>query len=81
MSLCRRRDVLVSIVSGLSIGFLPELGAQTSFGQFKPTRPVKLISPLQAGGATDAIIRPIAQKLSELWGQPVVVENNLAGAQ
>jgi tripartite-type tricarboxylate transporter receptor subunit TctC len=52
-----------------------------SFAQsaFKPTRAVKLISPLLAGGATDAIIRPIALKLAELWGQPVVVENRAGG--
>lgn len=68
MSLCSRRDVFKGMVSGLSVGFLPELLAQSSSGQFKPTRTVKLISPLQAGGATDAIIRPIAQKLSDLWG-------------
>lgn len=46
---------------------------------FRPTRPVKLISPLLAGGATDAIVRPIALKLGELWGQPVVVENHPGG--
>jgi tripartite-type tricarboxylate transporter receptor subunit TctC len=46
---------------------------------FRPTRPVRLISPLLAGGATDAIVRPIGQKLTELWGQPVVVENHPGG--
>jgi tripartite-type tricarboxylate transporter receptor subunit TctC len=46
---------------------------------FRPTRAVKLISPLQAGGATDAIVRPIATKLEALWGQPVVVENRPGG--
>lgn len=76
---CNRRDVFRGLVSGLSIGFLPGLQAQNVSGQFKPIRPVKLISPLQAGGATDAIIRPIAQKLSELWGQAVVVENKPGG--
>jgi tripartite-type tricarboxylate transporter receptor subunit TctC len=75
MSSFSRRDVFRGMVGGLSVGFLPQLFAQNSNGQFKPTRPVKLISPLQAGGATDAIIRPIAQKLSDLWGQSVIVEN------
>jgi tripartite-type tricarboxylate transporter receptor subunit TctC len=75
MSACSRRDVCKGLVSGFSVGFLPQLHAQNSASQFKPSRPVKLISPLQAGGATDAIIRPIAQKLSELWGQAVIVEN------
>lgn len=74
-----RRDVFRGVVGGLSLGFLPNIFAQSSNGQFKPTRPVKLISPLQAGGATDAIIRPIAQKLSDLWGQSVIVENKPGG--
>jgi tripartite-type tricarboxylate transporter receptor subunit TctC len=79
MSSCNRRDVFRGLVGGLSVGFLPRLQAQNASGQFKPLRPVKLISPLQAGGATDAIIRPIAQKLSELWGQSVIVENKPGG--
>jgi len=53
--------------------------AQQQGAAFHPTRPVKLINPLLAGGATDAIVRPIALKLSELWGQPVVVENKAGG--
>jgi tripartite-type tricarboxylate transporter receptor subunit TctC len=79
MSSISRRDVFRGAVGGLSVGFIPQLFAQNSNGQFKPTRPVKFISPLQAGGATDAIIRPIAQKLSELWGQSVIVENKPGG--
>lgn len=46
---------------------------------FRPARPVRIINPLLAGGATDAIIRPIAQRLSEVWGQPVLVENRPGG--
>jgi tripartite-type tricarboxylate transporter receptor subunit TctC len=79
MGTLRRRDIFRGLVSGLSAGFLPSLQAQNSAGQFKPIHPVKLISPLQAGGATDAIIRPIAQKLSDLWGQAVIVENKPGG--
>ena len=41
-----------------------------------PTKPVRLIEPFGAGGGVDTITRPIAQKLSELWGQPVTVENH-----
>lgn len=48
-------------------------------GEFRPSRPVRLISPLLAGGAVDAIVRPIALRLAELWGQPVVMENRPGG--
>ena len=41
-----------------------------------PTRPVRLIDPFGAGGGPDVIGRAVAQTLSELWGQPVTVENH-----
>ena len=40
-----------------------------------PSKTVTLVVPQAAGGANDAIARVLAQKLSEQWGQPVVVEN------
>lgn len=44
-----------------------------------PTRPVKLVVPFPPGGPLDVPARFIAQKLSEHWGKPVIVENH-AGA-
>jgi tripartite-type tricarboxylate transporter receptor subunit TctC len=40
-----------------------------------PTRVVTIVSPYQAGGTSDIIARILAQKLSEHWGQSVIVEN------
>lgn len=40
-----------------------------------PDKPVKILVPQTPGGASDTLARIMAQKLSEKWGQPVVVEN------
>ncbi len=55
-----------------------EACAQTP-GDF-PARPVSLIVPVAAGGPTDIVARMLGDKLSSLWGQPVVVENKAGAA-
>ena len=40
-----------------------------------PSRPVRVIMPFPAGGPSDVMMRAIAQELSELWKEPVLVEN------
>jgi tripartite-type tricarboxylate transporter receptor subunit TctC len=45
-----------------------------------PSRPIKLIVPYPAAGATDSLARSIGQKLGEAWGQPVIVENKPGAA-
>lgn len=51
-------------------GFIPALHAQTW-----PTKPVRLIVPFAPGGSTDVVARMLGQKLMDVWGQSVVVEN------
>src|SRR3954466_10499668 len=40
-----------------------------------PTRAIKIVVPFPAGGPSDVLARMIGQKMSEDWGQPVVIEN------
>jgi len=46
------------------------------FAQEYPTKPVRMIEPFGAGGGVDVIARTVSQKLFEIWGQPVTVENH-----
>ena len=70
-----RRQVLGSLgVAGLALagpGTARRSLAQSGY----PNRPLHWIVPFSPGGPTDSYSRPVAQKLSELLGQPVVVEN------
>jgi len=50
------------------------LWQHTAFAQY-PVRPVHVVIPYPAGGAVDAFARVLSQKLSELWGQQVIVDN------
>ena len=54
---------------------LPALGAEVTF----PTKAVRVIVPFAPGGGTDLIARSLAQKLSEGWGQQVMIDNRSGG--
>jgi tripartite-type tricarboxylate transporter receptor subunit TctC len=59
----------------MALLFVCSLGLMLQTSQDYPTKPVRLIEPFGAGGGPDLVGRTLAQKLTELWGQSVTVEN------
>jgi tripartite-type tricarboxylate transporter receptor subunit TctC len=54
------------------------IGNLASADQY-PTKPIRFVAPYPPGSVTDLLARVIAQKLTEKWGQPVIVENRGGG--
>ena len=58
---------------------LAALLAPPTLGQEFPGRPIRFMIPLAPGGGADITVRAVAQKLSAIWGQTVVVDNRPGG--
>jgi len=71
----RRRFAALAATAALA----PGLMLRAARAQAWPARHVRLIVPFPPGGGTDAIARVVAGKLSEVWGQQMVVENRGGG--
>ena len=69
-----RRRLLLGLMSSGTI-----LARRGAAAEWRPTRPIRLIVPVSAGGSQDAVARLLARPLSMSLGQPIVVEN-LPGA-
>ena len=67
-----RRRILALIAGLAPIG-------QFARAQAWPSRPLRIITPFAAGGATDIYARQVAQQLQVALGQPVVVDNRPGG--
>lgn len=59
----------------LVCGMVAACAGLSAFGEAFPARPVKLIVTYPPGGSSDLMARILGQKLSEVWGQPVIIES------
>jgi tripartite-type tricarboxylate transporter receptor subunit TctC len=58
----------------LAFGCAAALLCATALAQY-PSKPIRFVVPYPPGGPTDILARPLAQKMQEDWGQPVIVES------
>src|SRR5258706_791485 len=63
-----------------AVALLAALVCAGALAQSWPAKPVKLIVTYPPGGSSDLMARVCGQKLSEIWGQPVIVESNPGAA-
>ena len=61
--------------AGLGAGLL--MAATLTHAQNFPVKPVRVITPFTAGSAIDTLARVVGQKLSDTWGQQVVIDNRI----
>jgi tripartite-type tricarboxylate transporter receptor subunit TctC len=59
----------------MALGVPSSLALMLQTSRDYPSKPVRLIEPFGEGGGPDLVSRALAPKLTELWGQPVTVEN------
>jgi tripartite-type tricarboxylate transporter receptor subunit TctC len=59
----------------IALAFVIALITAPAFAQQYPTKPIRLVIPSPPGGGTDTLGRLLKEPLTEMWGQPVVVDN------
>ncbi|MES2226587.1 MAG: tripartite tricarboxylate transporter substrate binding protein [Pseudomonadota bacterium] len=67
------------LLAALSIGLAPGAASAQTAKDY-PNKPIHLVAPIPPGGSTDVLLRDVARRLQERWGQPAVVENKPGGA-
>ena len=74
-------NVTAAIVRCAALVFALSFAAPSTHAQQKyPTKPIRVLTPFAAGGGSDILARLIGPQVSEVFGQPIVVDNRPGGA-
>lgn len=63
------------LVSAMSLGLAGLIACIPGHAQNFPNKPVRVVVPFAAGGTSDIVTRILAQRMEEIWGQQMVVDN------
>ena len=75
---------ITQIIKALKWGSCSLLGALSLFASAQqastfPSKPVTIVTAFASGSGPDAVLRQVSEKLSKLWGQPVLIQNKPGG--
>ena len=73
------KTVLKSMLYGVTVASVGIMSAQAQSASNYPTKSIRLIVPVAAGGNVDLVARAVAEPLSKALGQQVIVENRPGG--
>src|SRR5882672_3652260 len=79
LAIKRRRTVCTMVLAAAMVCAAGGATAQSPTDKY-PDKPIKIIVPFAPGGSTDILARVIGQKMTESWGQTVIIETRPGAA-
>jgi len=69
----------ITVARILMAGALMAVAGAAAAQEAYPSRPIRLVVPFPPGGGADPVARTLSQKFTDMWGQPVLVDNRAGG--